>query len=187
MLDIRQVSYTTLLNSIESVPIYDLACYWEKLRGERAIPGRKDLDPLNFPAALPYLWIIELMDNGDLIHRLVGEVVQGDVGTRMVGKTTTELYGLKTDALFKEMAQMIRRKKCVLHGISAAQGPPEQLWVVERMGFPLAGADGERVDFILGVSQVLRHTETSVLNASRLVAQIDPATTTFYVPDETIA
>ncbi len=57
----------------------DLLGYWRRMRGNKRMPARADIDPLNIPRLLPHLALIETAESlGDFKYRLYGtEVCQG--------------------------------------------------------------------------------------------------------------
>jgi hypothetical protein len=60
--------------------------YWEKKRGTRAMPRRRDIDPLDMPPALlPHLELVELAQ-GRLRYRLVGTAIVDAMGRDPTGR-----------------------------------------------------------------------------------------------------
>lgn len=66
---------------VEQPMLRRLGAYWERLRGDRRLPRREELEPWQIPELLPYLWIwrVEaeprrffLRLSGDRINRLLG-------------------------------------------------------------------------------------------------------------------
>jgi hypothetical protein len=63
---------------------FDLYEYWLGKRGERAMPARKDIDPTEIPALLPYLILADKV--GDKFrYRLVGTAIVQEVGIDPTG------------------------------------------------------------------------------------------------------
>ncbi len=63
---------------------FDLYRYWLGKRGDRAMPARKDIDPAEIPALIPYLTIVDKV--GDKCrYRLVGTAVVREVGIDPTG------------------------------------------------------------------------------------------------------
>jgi hypothetical protein len=56
----------------------DLLGYWERKRGDKEVPDRRDIDPTEMPPSLlPHLCLIEICENDRLKLRLVGtEIVR---------------------------------------------------------------------------------------------------------------
>jgi len=62
----------------------DLYRYWLSKRGNRAIPARKDIDPAEIPALLPYLVLVD-KQGGKLRYRLAGSAIVREVGIDPTG------------------------------------------------------------------------------------------------------
>jgi hypothetical protein len=61
--------------------------YWEKKRGNRDMPRRRDIDPLEMPTRLlPYLQLIELGERGRLRFRLIGTAIVDAMGRDATGR-----------------------------------------------------------------------------------------------------
>lgn len=60
--------------------------YWELKRGTRAMPRRRDIDPLDMPPALlPHLELVELAQ-GRLRYRLIGTAIVDAMGRDATGR-----------------------------------------------------------------------------------------------------
>lgn len=61
------------LSSIRSARIGDLDAYWQSLRGDRDFPAKRDIDPAEIKASLPYINIAEIHQQPLRVrYRLVG-------------------------------------------------------------------------------------------------------------------
>jgi hypothetical protein len=73
---------------ITEVPIshhLDLYRYWLGRKDGRAMPARRDIDPVDIPALLPYVSLIHKPD-GEFRFRLVGSAVAQQLGRDPTGK-----------------------------------------------------------------------------------------------------
>lgn len=70
----------------------DLWRYWQGKRGERHMPRRKDIDPLDIPRLLPHLQLIERMDEKRFRFRLTGTAIEDVYGYDMTGKFVDEVF-----------------------------------------------------------------------------------------------
>jgi len=61
----------------------DLYRYWLAKRGSRSMPARRDINPADIPALLPYLVIVEKIDH--IRYRLAGTAVVREVGHELTG------------------------------------------------------------------------------------------------------
>lgn len=73
---------------IDHPTLASLLRYWQEKRGERAMPTRRDIDPLEMGSALlPHLVLCDLFERGTRVRfRLVGTVVVKRIGTDPTGK-----------------------------------------------------------------------------------------------------
>jgi hypothetical protein len=86
--------------------------YWQRLRGPRRMPARKDLNPADIPRLLPKLMLADVgrVDAGTdfppIRFRLVGTEVVGRFGYELTGRNLSEIdYGDQAD----EIAALYRR------------------------------------------------------------------------------
>jgi len=62
-----------------------LHAYWEKQRGDRLMPSRTDIDPVDIPRLLPHVLMYNVDGPGRYTVRLVGEAVRSFVGRNTAG------------------------------------------------------------------------------------------------------
>jgi hypothetical protein len=61
--------------------------YWQRKRGERRMPRRDDFDPVDMPALLPFLRLVEVHGPGQYRYRVVGtELEQFHAGLKFTGR-----------------------------------------------------------------------------------------------------
>src|SRR5579883_2212719 len=63
----------------------DLYRYWQDKRGNRAMPSRADLDPVDIPWLLPHLSLVHKV-SGRLYYRLVGTAIVQQHGRDLTGE-----------------------------------------------------------------------------------------------------
>jgi hypothetical protein len=129
-----------------------LLAYWEAKRGERAMPARKDIDPLDIPRLLPDIFLVDVLDDGDYQYRLVGGRIVERAGANYTGLKLSEIASRSSQPLLLEIYEHV-----------LATRRPVQRELPYRMRFtripssykvlvmPLS-ADGERVDMLLGIT-----------------------------------
>lgn len=79
----------TRMTDLELDPILDaLLTYWEQLRGDRAMPARREIDPLQLGAKLlPNVLIVEAENGGARFRfRLCGSAMAQAAGLDLTGK-----------------------------------------------------------------------------------------------------
>jgi hypothetical protein len=66
------------------VALYD---YWCDKRGDRAMPSRSDIDPVEMRPLLPHLMLLDVVDGGrDFRYRLVGTEIERNFGPPLTGR-----------------------------------------------------------------------------------------------------
>ena len=84
--------------SVEPLPgsrpvLLDLLAYWERKRGDRIMPTRADIDPLELKGHLGWLILVDVLPGlEDFRYRLVGTNIVHAVGRDSTGRTVRELY-----------------------------------------------------------------------------------------------
>ncbi len=125
--------------------------YWREKRGDRAMPVRADLDPLEIPTLLPIVWLVDVLDGGARFrYRLMGtEIVDVD-GHDPTGRFLDEVlpdsdYADYWVGLFRE----VTRERRPLYGESDFRGRGRIERRVRHLLMPLS-RDGRAVDMIFG-------------------------------------
>jgi hypothetical protein len=66
--------------------------YWERIRGERMMPRRRDLDPVDIPRLLPFVMLVDVLaDPLDFRFRLIGSSIQAILARNYAGRRFSEL------------------------------------------------------------------------------------------------
>lgn len=139
-------------SEIQHADLRGLYDYWRAKAGDRVMPDRADIDPLEMVPWLPHLLLVEI-DPGfdDVRFRLIGTWVADRVGRDDTGKTMRELgvtpsRGRIRDAYLDaaRSAQACRRVG-EFHDRSGAQ---QHLWA-ERLMLPMTRS-GSQTAMILG-------------------------------------
>ena len=125
--------------------------YWREKRGDRAMPARADLDPLDIPTLLPIVGLVDVLDGGARFrYRLIGTEIVGVAGHDPTGRFLDEVlpdsgYADYLIGLFREVA----RERRPLYGESDFRGQGHIEHRVRRLLMPLS-RDGQSVDMIFG-------------------------------------
>lgn len=125
--------------------------YWAGKRGERAMPARADLDPLEIPTLLPIIGLVDVLDGGARFrYRLVGTEIVDVAGHDPTGRFLDEVlpdsgYADYLIGLFRE----VTRERRPLYGESDFHGQGHIERRVRRLLMPLS-RDGRSVDMIFG-------------------------------------
>lgn len=126
----------------------DLYRYWEAKRGARAMPARRDIEPAEIPALLPYLTLIDRRD-GHFRYRLVGTAVAEELGRDMTGQDVGSYvsppeYAAALAGIYERVFSTGR----ALFTTGEYRGRSAAIHAVSRLMLPL-GADGQHADMVL--------------------------------------
>lgn len=130
----------------------ELMAYWEARRGERAMPGRSDIDPMQVPRLLPHIFMVRLTREPlEFTYTLIGGENAEAHGQNFTGWKVHDLdslwpgYGTAMHDFYAYVARRGRPR--------AASGVMSFLdrgfYEFEAVYLPLAAADGE-IGHIMG-------------------------------------
>ncbi|MBI3516738.1 MAG: PAS domain-containing protein [Proteobacteria bacterium] len=127
-----------------------LYLYWLNRAGDRPMPARADLDPLDMPTlALRDMGLIDVVDGGrDFHYRLVGTHNVSRMGLDITGRLASEVYqGQYRDFLMAIYREVVARRSCILSIGEFAIAGPSNLSTT-RLLMPLS-ATGGAIDMIV--------------------------------------
>ena len=125
--------------------------YWQRLKGDRSMPARRDVNPADIPRLLPKLMLADVQGcPSDIRFRLVGTEVVGRFGCELTGRRLKEMdCGEGTDQIADSYRQTVKQ--------SEPQYTQCDFWIdpqrhirMQQLLLPLSD-DGERVNMILAV------------------------------------
>ena len=130
--------------------LHEIRAYWESRRGGRPMPSHAEIDPADIPRLLPYLVLVDVLDEPrDFRFRLTGthfaDVVSREVTGLRIGEALPPAFHAETHYHWCNCVE----RRAPLVGVG-------RLWVPERdfidwkgILLPLS-ADGETVNMLLG-------------------------------------
>lgn len=131
-------------------PIEAFDRYWNEIRGGKRWPSRADLDPVDIPRLLPYIYLIDVLGPKRFRFRLVGTSVVDHEGLDVTGLYVDELvYGGWNKLLIDHYSQVVETGSASDYEGSVVV-PHREFKRYRRRLFPLS-ADGETVNMIVGV------------------------------------
>jgi hypothetical protein len=124
---------------------------WHGWRGNRPLPGRRDVDPAAIRPLLPNLVLLERLAGGRFRYRLAGEAVNSLFQTNLGGRFVDDALppGMAERAL-QRYAQ-IADQRIALHLYGAANVRADLRMPSERLLLPLAG-DGRAIDGVIALA-----------------------------------
>jgi hypothetical protein len=66
--------------------------YWQRKRGSRSMPPRRDIDPVEIPKLLPHIELVQIMPDGRSRFRLVGTLLVKAFGRDYTRRYADELF-----------------------------------------------------------------------------------------------
>lgn len=151
---------------VEDPKLQTLFDYWISKIEDVAPPRREDIDALDIPKLLPYIWIQEhIPGTMDFRCRLAGEEVKKRYPTNIVGRTFREIIGDDAWGLVVEQYMLAIDTPGVCHSIGPVYMHTMQLsGIGERILMPLRGSD-DAVGFIIGATI---YTPLTAVNLDRV-------------------
>lgn len=126
--------------------------HWRGLAVDGGVPGLANLDPIDFPQLLPFVWLCRWdIDSDAFVYRLAGEAVRATVGRPMRGQTLEQIFN---DKLLDAVNQRYRRictEPAIFHSWGEVYDLTERPGVGERLAVPLVGPSG-RIDHVWGIT-----------------------------------
>ena len=93
----------------------ELVAYWEEKRRGRIAPRRGDIDPAELRRHLPYVHMLDVIDDGaDFRFRLIGTAIVEGLGRDSTGKTFGEMFGARPEVMARLCARfrvVVREKR----------------------------------------------------------------------------
>lgn len=124
--------------------------YWNKIRGDRSMPSRADLDPVDIPTLLPYVYILDVLDGAsDFRYRLIGSDVNANTRQDYTGRLLSEILQEGTQRFLVDVyidVAINRRPRVDTVAYRARSGNQKYY---DNLVMPLS-ADGEQVNILFG-------------------------------------
>jgi hypothetical protein len=146
--------------------------YWRRIAAGRAMPARKDLDPVDIPRLLPYVMLVEVEGPGRFRYRLIGTAIAQEQGVNATGRYVGEAiknpeYRVHGLSLYE---QCVRERRPIYSEslfLSSEDGAIERH--TKAVFLPLSD-DGAAVDRVF-VAQVFHYVDRTTRDQHFLRAQ----------------
>ncbi|MEQ8586434.1 MAG: PAS domain-containing protein [Thalassobaculaceae bacterium] len=149
------------LTDVRSPILREIHAYWESKRGDRRMPARADLDPLDFPALLPNVILMDVMPaDGRLKVRLVGTLVVQMFGGDYTGMYLDEIdFGEMRQKILDDYGAAAKEAKAIFtdHRFRKLGG---HTFDIERVVLPLSD-DGEHATMLMALLDFTQREERS--------------------------
>lgn len=131
-----------------------IAGHWLALyrAGGNRVPPLSSLDPLQFPAALPDIWIVNLGEDGRFRFHLLGENMIAWQGGNPKGLSFEDIYPAEMVPVVTAMARRMLEQPAITYQQVMSMTRHWSLPIpIERIGLPMADAAG-RNRHLVGVT-----------------------------------
>jgi hypothetical protein len=147
--------------SSPSPQIRALHDYWKKKRGNRAMPARTDLDPIEFRHYLPNIFLADIVENGDDLRcRLVGGAAGEYLGGVAQGCRASELACRPFAELFIDNCRRMAAKCAPILVLLQFRFLIEPAVQVELLLMPLS-SDGKLAEIVFGMLEIIPESWTA--------------------------
>jgi hypothetical protein len=136
--------------------LHEVLSYWSTKRGNRPMPSRRDIDPLELgPAVLPHLMLVDVEPGPRFRYRLFGTAVGETFGMDATGQyIDAVMVGQYKDFLLGLYHDLLTMKKPIYSTSIYGTKLDRKMWT-QRLMLPLS-TDGGAVDMVLAC-QVFLH------------------------------
>ena len=138
------------VDRIKAEILREIYRYWRGKCREGALPSRADLDPIDIPALLAHVFLIDIVDGGrDFRYRLLGTHIVESVGFEFTGQLVSEFMRDHEEELRAQDYHKLVESREPQHVIGNMVAFGRDYMSYERVLCPLS-SDGEAVDMIFG-------------------------------------
>lgn len=131
-----------------------IAGHWLTLyrAAQNRVPPLSSLDPLQFPAALPDIWVVNLGEDGRFRFHLLGENMIAWQGGNPKGLSFEDIYPPEMLPVVTAMARRVLEQPAISYQQIMSMTRNWSLPIpIERIGLPMADAEG-RHRHLIGVT-----------------------------------
>jgi hypothetical protein len=133
--------------------------YWEGIRGSRAMPRRSDIDPAEIPRLLPFVMLVDVLDNPlDFRFRLVGTEIDAITAVNLRGQRFSESRQLSPGSNVWSDYLSVATTGQPLTGNVDYVGTDRYVRAIRHCLMPLSD-DGARVNMIFVAVEVVQGTQ----------------------------
>lgn len=143
---------TPLAGQIADPRLRALYLHWNEIRGGRAMPARRSIDPVLIPTVLSIIFLCDYeADTERLRYRLVGEEIRGTYDKEITGRYQDELFEGAERERHILRTRRVMRGPAIIHASGEVYGFAGRRGMGERIGLPLS-TDGKTADAVIGAT-----------------------------------
>ncbi len=146
--------------------LVDFLEYWRAKCGDRAMPARADIDPLDIPRILPYVYLVDVLDDPpDFAYRLLGTDVVANTKIDYTGRKLSELEAEGTQGRLAEIYRRVRDAGLPSVDRIRYESRSGNVKIYENVLAPVS-EDGRRVSMLFGAAVHLRNSAAGIPGGS---------------------
>lgn len=132
------------------------ARYWERMRGDRSLPSRRDLDPTEIPSLLPFVMLVDVEpDPLDFRFRLIGGAVEKIVARHTKRRRfSTISFMAAGNPVWADYAEVVEKRRLLVADVGYV-GNDRSIRRVRHCLMPLSN-DGSNVNMIFVAVEIER-------------------------------
>lgn len=132
------------------------ARYWERMRGDRALPSRRDLDPTEIPRLLPFVMLVDVeLEPLDFRFRLIGDAVQKIIERETRRRPFSDIpFMAKGNPIWADYARVVNERRPLVSDLSYV-GNDRSVRKLRHCLMPLSN-DGSIVNMIFVAVEIER-------------------------------
>jgi hypothetical protein len=149
------MQFTATIAELNSAAANLLAEYWERKRGDRRMPARADIDPIELKPILPIIILAQIEPKPfRVFYRLVGTRAVENGSFDYTGHYLDRLnFSSEHDTDWPAIYRLIYRNRRPIHGFGAVKLKDGSVHNYASAVFPLS-SDGETVDHCIAIEDL---------------------------------
>jgi hypothetical protein len=168
--------FPDFLSVLQAPALRDIAQHWNEIRGERRIPGWRDIEPLKIARHLPIVWSWRYdRDAERFTGRLIGQTVADLFGRSIRGVKMEDYFqGKLYDAVYARCHRVVS-EPCFSRDHGNIFNYRDRFSLGERIILPLAD-DGKHGDGVFGATafDMAAHPGMNSVNYATEVLEYHP-------------
>jgi len=129
-----------------------LYAHWNDIRGDRLLPIRQSLDPVQIPSVLSSIFLCDYEANtGRLRYSLVGEDIRSRYAEEIIGSYQDRLFEGAAREAHLQRTRIVMETPAIYYARGDVYGFAGRHGTGERLALPLS-SDGERPDSLIGAT-----------------------------------
>ena len=144
------------LSRLTQATLTSALAYWERICGDRAMPARGDLDPVEIPRLLPFVMLVDVLTEPlDFKFRLIGTEVQAIIARDLPGKRFSAVPHMAPgNKLWSEYESVVANRRPLTSGVDYV-GTDRRVRAIRHCVMPLS-TDGKAVNMLFVAVEIER-------------------------------